>query len=140
MKVSNLCDAALALIGPNWLDSKDAAGKRRLDDPGDIVRLEIATALKRNIPVTPVLLQGASMPTEQVLPEDLKELAFRNGFEVSHTRWHSDVREMVERLGLGRADASLADAEAKKAAMQASLSQTTAIPPGALRRVAMLVG
>src|SRR5277367_2124729 len=39
------CDAAIALIGPNWLDSKDAAGRRRLDDPGDIVRLEIATAL-----------------------------------------------------------------------------------------------
>ena len=87
------CYAVLALIGPNWLDSKDAAGRRRLDDPRDFVRLEIATALKRNIPVTPVLLQGASMPTEQVLPDDLKDLAFRNGFELSHARWHSDVRK-----------------------------------------------
>ena len=125
------CDAAIALIGPNWLDSKDAAGRRRLDDPGDIVRLEIATALKRNIPVTPVLLQGASMPAEQVLPDDLKELAFRNGFELSHARWHSDVREMVQRLGLGSADFALAVAQAKSAATQASPSQTTAVPPGA---------
>ena len=125
------CDAAFALIGPNWLDSKDAAGRRRLDDPGDIVRLEIATALKRNIPVTPVLLQGASMPTEQVLPDELKELAFRNGFELSHTRWHSDVREMVQRLGLGSADSAFAVGQAKSAATQASLSQTTAVPPGA---------
>ena len=95
------CDAFLALIGPNWLDSKDAAGKRRLDDPTDFVRQEIATALKRNIPVTPVLLQGAPMPAEQSLPDDLKDLAFRNGFELSHTRWRSDVGEMVQRLGLG---------------------------------------
>jgi formylglycine-generating enzyme required for sulfatase activity len=125
------CDAAIALIGPNWLDSKDAAGRRRLDDPGDIVRLEIATALKRNIPVTPVLLQGASVPAEQVLPDELKELAFRNGFELSHARWHSDVREMVQRLGLGSADSALALAQAKSAATQASPSQTTAVPPGA---------
>ena len=120
------CDAALALIGPNWLDCKDAAGRRRLDDPNDIVRLEIATALKRNIPVTPVLLQGASMPTEQVLPDDLKDLAYRNGCELSHARWHSDIQEMARRLGLGSADASLADAQPKSAAKQASLSETTA--------------
>jgi hypothetical protein len=99
------CDAFLALIGPSWLESKDAGGKRRLDDPTDFVRQEIATALKRNIPVTPVLLQGAPMPAEQSLPDDLKELAFRNGFELSHTRWRSDVREMAQRLGLGSAAA-----------------------------------
>jgi formylglycine-generating enzyme required for sulfatase activity len=126
------CDAALALIGPNWLDCKDAAGRRRLDDPNDIVRLEIATALKRNIPVTPVLLQGALMPTEQVLPDDLKDLAFRNGCELSHARWHSDVREMAQRLGLGSVDAAPADAQAKSAAKKVAFSQTTAIPHGAL--------
>ena len=53
------CDALLALIGPAWLDAKDQAGKRRLDDPGDYLRQEIAVALVRNIPVTPVLVQGA---------------------------------------------------------------------------------
>jgi formylglycine-generating enzyme required for sulfatase activity len=96
-----LCDAVLVLIGPEWLDIKDAAGRRRLDDPADFVRQEIATALKRNIPVTPVLLRGALMPDEERLPDDLKELHFRNGFELSHTRWRSDVRELAERLGLG---------------------------------------
>ena len=80
------CDTVLALIGPNWLDIRDASGRRRLDDPADIVRQEIATALKRNIPVAPVLLQGASMPPEQRLPDDLKDLAFRNGFELSADR------------------------------------------------------
>jgi formylglycine-generating enzyme required for sulfatase activity len=93
-------DALLALIGPHWLDITDASGRRRLDDPDDFVRQEIAAALKRNIPVTPVLLQGATMPSQDRLPDDLKDLSFRNGFELSHTRWHSDVREMMQRLGL----------------------------------------
>ena len=95
------CDIMLALIGPNWLDAKDAAGNRRLESPTDFVRQEIASALKRNIPVTPVLVQGAQMPPQERLPEDLKDLAFRNGFELSHMRWESDVREMVKRLGQG---------------------------------------
>jgi formylglycine-generating enzyme required for sulfatase activity len=100
------CDAALALIGPGWLDAKDAAGNGRLEDPNDYVRQEIAVALKRNIPVTPVLLQGASMPPAERLPDDLKNLAFRNGFELSHMRWHSDVREMAQRLGLAADEAA----------------------------------
>jgi formylglycine-generating enzyme required for sulfatase activity len=123
------CDAFLALIGPSWLESKDAGGKRRLDDPTDFVRQEIATALKRNIPVTPVLLQGAPMPAEQSLPDDLKELAFRNGFELSHTRWRSDVREMAQRLGLGSA-AAPAEARAASPAKPIALDQPPAIRSG----------
>jgi hypothetical protein len=96
------CDVMLALIGPRWLDIEDAAGKHRLENPADVVRQEIAAALKRNIPVTPVLVQGAQMPEQERLPDDIKDLAFRNGFELSHTRWDSDVRELVERLGLGK--------------------------------------
>jgi hypothetical protein len=94
------CDIMLALIGPNWLEAKDSAGNRRLESPGDFVRQELASALKRNIAVTPVLLQGASMPAPDRLPDDLKDLAFRNGFELSHTRWVSDVKELFKRLGL----------------------------------------
>jgi hypothetical protein len=93
-------EVMLSLIGRDWADARDGAGQRRLDNAADFVRLEIATALQRNVAVTPVLLQGASMPAEQALPEDLKSLAFRNGFELSHTRWESDVHELVRRLGL----------------------------------------
>ena len=132
------CDAVLALIGPGWLDAKDAAGKRRLEDPDDYVRLEIAVALKRNIPVTPVLLQGASMPPVERLPGDLKDLAFRNGFELSHTRWHSDVREMAQRLGLGIGASSDAEPRAKSAvprgAPMAAPVQTLAAPTSWLTR------
>jgi hypothetical protein len=98
------CDLMLTLIGPGWLDAKDASGSRRLESPTDFVRQEIAAALRRNIPVTPVLLQGASIPGPDRLPEDIRDLAYRNGFELSHNRWESDVTEMLKRLGVRRRD------------------------------------
>lgn len=99
------CDLMLALIGPDWLDIRDASGNRRLDSAADFVRQEIAAALQRNIPVTPVLVRGAQMPPPDQLPDDLKDLAYRNGFELSHARWDSDVREMIKRLDLEQWDA-----------------------------------
>ena len=96
------CDLMLALIGRDWVDAKTPAGRRRLDDPGDFVRLEIEAALKRNIPVTPVLVQGAHMPTVEQLPEEIRDFAYRNGFELSHNRWQSDVQEMIKRLELSK--------------------------------------
>jgi hypothetical protein len=92
------CGVLLAVIGKGWLDAKDESGRRRLDDPMDFVRLETASALKRDIPVIPVLVRGASMPRVEDLPEDLKELAFRNGVELTHTRWDSDVQVLVKAL------------------------------------------
>ena len=68
------CSLMLVLIGPDWLEGKDKSGRRRIDNPGDFVRLEIAAALKRNIPITPVLLQGAQMPDAEQLPADLGHL------------------------------------------------------------------
>jgi len=96
------CDLMLALIGPGWLDAKDTAGNLRLESATDLVRQEIAAALKRNIPVTPVLLQGAQMPSPERLPEDIRDLVYRNGFELGHSTWESDVGEMVRRLGLDK--------------------------------------
>ena len=52
------CDVLLAIIGPNWLNARDDDGNRCLDEPNDFVRVEIATALQRNIPVIPILLDG----------------------------------------------------------------------------------
>src|SRR5262245_64105258 len=68
------CDVLFALIGPGWLDATDGSGTRRLENPTDFVRQEIAAALKRNIPVIPVLVQGAQVPQPERLPDDLKDL------------------------------------------------------------------
>ena len=69
------CDILLALIGRQWLEITDATGQRRIDDPADFVRLEIATALGRGVRVIPILVDGAAMPRAESLPEDLVALA-----------------------------------------------------------------
>jgi hypothetical protein len=71
------CGVLLAIIGTDWLDAKNETGNRRLDDPSDFVRLETASALKRDIPVIPVLVHGAKMPQPEALPDDLKDLGIQ---------------------------------------------------------------
>jgi formylglycine-generating enzyme required for sulfatase activity len=95
------CDLMLVLIGRNWADAKDEGGRVRLENPADYVRLEVEAGLKRDIVVTPVLVQGAHMPAPEDLPPEIRNLAYRNAFELSHSRWESDVQEMVRRLELG---------------------------------------
>ena len=92
------CGVLLAIIGKNWLDAKDDTGQRRLDSPNDFVRLETASALKRDIPVIPVLVHGARMPRADQLPDDLKELTYRNGVELTHARWNSDLQVLISAL------------------------------------------
>ena len=76
------CDAMLAVIGPNWIDGKNETGQRRLDNPDDFVAIEIGAALARNIPVVPVLVDGARMPKANELPDSLKLLARRQAVQV----------------------------------------------------------
>ncbi len=100
------CSVLLAMIGPRWLDAN--GGARRIDDAGDLVRLEIAAALQRNVPVVPVLVQGAKMPAAAQLPADIADLAWRNAVELSHARWPSDVQVLSQALAvhLGAAPAA----------------------------------
>ncbi len=99
-KTLESCDLMLVLIGRDWADVKDEEGRPRLQNPGDFVRLEIEAALKRDIVVTPILVQGAHMPAPEQLPAEIRDLVYRNGFELSHSRWESDFAEMIRRLNL----------------------------------------
>lgn len=92
------CQVLLALIGQNWIDARDSEGRRRLEEPDDFVRVEIATALARDIPVIPVLFDGASPPPTHRLPDNLKELAHRNGLQVRHETFHADLDKLVGAL------------------------------------------
>jgi len=92
------CGVLLALIGKDWLTAADEHGRRRLDDVADFVRLETASALKRDIPVIPVLVRDAAMPRAEQLPDELKDLAYRNGVELTHARWASDVKLLIAAL------------------------------------------
>ncbi len=92
------CDALLAIIGPDWLDTRDETGRRRLDNDHDFVRVEIAAALKRDIPVIPILLEGTYVPKPEHLPDDLDGLARRNGLDVRHASFHEDLDRLVRAL------------------------------------------
>jgi hypothetical protein len=92
------CSVLLAIIGPDWLEARDADDARRLDNENDYVRLEIAAALKRDIPVVPVIVRGARMPKASQLPEELRDLAYRNSVELTHARWKSDVQVLIRAL------------------------------------------
>lgn len=91
-------DIALAVVGPHWLDCRNADGQRRLEDPDDWVRLEIETLLARGIPVVPVLVGGAAMPPPQQLPESLAQFSRKQAFPLSDLRWRSEVDELAARL------------------------------------------
>lgn len=92
------CGVVLSLIGKTWLTVTGKDGKRRLDNANDFVRLETSSALKRGVTVIPVLVQGAPMPQEADLPDDIKDLAYRNSVELTHARWDSDVQVLINAL------------------------------------------
>jgi hypothetical protein len=92
------CDALIALVGRQWLTAKDADGRRRLEDPNDFVRLELESALQRNVAVVPACVQGAAHPSADELPAALAPLARRQGVELRDIGWHDDVKRLIERL------------------------------------------
>jgi hypothetical protein len=93
------CNVLLALIGDRWLDAAKRSGERRIDDPEDVVRREIITALRAKIPVIPVLMQSASMPRSEQLPDELAVLSHLNAIELRHTTWDADFARLVEVVG-----------------------------------------
>jgi len=93
-KISSIiatCDVLLVVIGEEWASARDSSGARRLEDPNDLIRVEIGAALKRNIRVIPILIDGAEIPREQDLPPELRTLVRRNAREVSFSRFHTDL-------------------------------------------------
>ncbi|HEX5103473.1 MAG TPA: toll/interleukin-1 receptor domain-containing protein [Pirellulaceae bacterium] len=91
------CSVLLAIIGPTWLKAKKGDGKLRLDDPHDMVRIELETALRREKRVIPILVTDARMPDSDELPDTLKELADRNALAVRHDPdFHRDMDRLVE--------------------------------------------
>jgi len=97
----------IALIGPRWLSATLPDGRRRLDDPDDLVRAELETALGLGILVIPVLVGGASMPEPDSLPHPLRALSQRTALELTDARWNYDFERLatvIEGAGLKRPD------------------------------------
>lgn len=93
------CKILIVVIGNHWLDTKDSEGKRRIDSQGDFVRIEIESALRRGIPVIPILVSGATMPEEDDLPLTLRDLAYRNALSIrTDPDFHKDVDRLIAGL------------------------------------------
>lgn len=90
------CDVLLALIGPSWLNATDDAGRRRLDNSDDFVRLEIESALRLGKHVIPVLVNRAEMPRADYLPETLGPLARLQAPRLTLERFKADADGLVK--------------------------------------------
>lgn len=93
------CRVVLVVIGRRWVDARDEEGKRRLEASSDFVRIEVAAALERGVPVVPLLVQGATMPDARDLPDEIRELAFRNGTTIkSDPDFRADMQRLIRGL------------------------------------------
>jgi hypothetical protein len=90
----NQCSVLLALIGKRWF-GEDNGGRPRIHDPNDWVRAEVSTAIQRGVRVIPVLLDGATMPATESLPEDLRPLTRMNAVDVRGSRLNADVWDLT---------------------------------------------
>lgn len=91
------CDVLFAVIGPDWL-GENKNGEPRIKDPDDWVRLELETALRRNIRLIPVLMRDATLPAIEEIPESLHPLLNRQTYEISNKRWKYDTDQLIHFL------------------------------------------
>jgi hypothetical protein len=87
----------LAIIGVHWVDAATATGTRRLDDPGDLVRIEIERAMLGNVRVIPVLVD-ASMPSADQMPSTLRDLSRRNAVPLRLDSFRADCEHLADHL------------------------------------------
>jgi TIR domain len=91
-------DAVLIVIGPHWLDEGPTGGKARLQNPNDVLRLEIEHALQKPSGVIPTLVGGAQMPESGDLPQCIAPLIDRNGIALIDADWSRAMQLLFEKL------------------------------------------
>jgi hypothetical protein len=92
------CDVFLPLVGSRWLDVTDEQGQRRIDDPGDTVHIEIATAIRRGVPIIPILIDRAGLPKVKELPTALASLVNYHGLEIDNDHYEDGIEKLVDAL------------------------------------------
>jgi hypothetical protein len=116
------CDVLLVLIGAQWLEITDEAGRRRLENPDDFVRLEIEAALQRKVRIIPILVGRARMPRADQLPASLGKLVHRQALELDPNRFEADFRRLVRVV-----ERTLAEEEARREAEESRLTTVQAM-------------
>lgn len=90
-------DVVLALIGPRWVEARDARGQLRLAQADDFVRRELLAALASGKHVIPVLIGGARMPSAAELPAELAALSRLQAWELRDARFDDDLNALLAR-------------------------------------------
>jgi hypothetical protein len=86
----------LVLIGPAWLtELQQRLGQSEVD----YLRVEVAASLARGKRVIPLLLNGATLPPAQALPEDLGALAKHQAMTLRDESWNQDVDRLIDAIG-----------------------------------------
>lgn len=85
------CKLMLVVMGPQWASATGPDGRRRIDDPHDFIRVEVAAGLRSDRPIVPVLVGDAQMPPASELPEDLRPLTRFRALVLSHRDWQGDL-------------------------------------------------
>jgi hypothetical protein len=119
-KSLNDCAVFVAVIGERWLTIENDRGERRLFHPEDVLRLELRAALEREIPVIPLLVGEAQMPSRSALPEDIRTLAEWNAMRIHLDQARSSVAKLISVI-----DSLLAEAATKAAPAQAPMPVAT---------------
>jgi hypothetical protein len=89
-------EVVVVAIGPGWL--VDQAGRRRLDEPDDVLRAELVEALTADKPIVPVLVGDAAMPARQDLPDPLADLTEHQAVHLDDQTWNIDVESLLDRV------------------------------------------
>jgi hypothetical protein len=122
------CDVLLVLIGTQWLAITDEAGRRRLENSDDFVRLEIEAALQRKVRIIPILVGRARMPNVDQLPASLGKLVHRQALELDPNRFEADFRRLVRVVEKTLAEEEARrNAEAQRAAEESRLTTVQTI-------------
>jgi TIR domain len=120
----------LVLIGPRWLTLKDDKGRRRLDVPNDLVRIEVETALRLGVEVIPLLVDGARTPPRNQLPESIRKLASINAYELP---WIAGITKLATRIGQIERAREAREAAERAARDRLDLTKGRQIVPGKWR-------
>ena len=86
----------LVLIGHKWIENDQ--GRRRLEEPQDIVRFEIELALSNEVPLIPILIDGAPFPIAQDIPDSIRKLVHFKGYEINNSFWEAKLKAIIEAI------------------------------------------
>ncbi|HEY7020813.1 MAG TPA: toll/interleukin-1 receptor domain-containing protein [Ktedonobacterales bacterium] len=94
------CNVVVALIGPTWINATDQAGRPRLENPEDPVRVEIESALLRGMRIIPVTVLGGRMPKAEALPDSvLRQLHYLNVIEIhDDPLYRTDIDRLIQEI------------------------------------------